>query len=196
MYKEIKCGDQICQNIGEMANIFNRYFVDSITLLREDDTEMEQRRTDKYTENVLEVFSKIECENLKRVVQKLENKSGTEEGITVEIMKCVVEVGGDKICFILNKLLEEGIFPSKWKEAIVVPVPKVRGTIKVEEFRPINKLPIYEKILELIVRKQLVDYLESNNLFQECQSGFRSSHSCQTALQWVISSWGKKYRGG
>lgn len=73
----------------------------------------------------------------------------------------------------------------------MVPVPKVRGTTKMEEFRPINKLPICEKILEIIVQNQLVDYLESNELLQECQSGFRRKHSCETALQWVITSWKK-----
>jgi len=91
----------------------------------------------------------------------------------------------------LNKFLEKGIFPDKWKEATVVPIPKVRVTIKIEEFRPINKLPIYEKILEVIVHEQLVEYLESNNLLKECQSRFRAKHSCETALQWVISSWKK-----
>lgn len=41
------------------------------------------------------------------------HKSGTEEGITMEIMKKVVTVAGTKICYILNRLLEEGIFPTE-----------------------------------------------------------------------------------
>lgn len=103
----------------------------------------------------------------------------------------VVEVAGEKICYILNRSLEEGIFSDEWKEAIVVSIPKVGGTIKMEEFRPINKLPVYGKILEIIVQRQLVDYLESNKLFEECQSGFRCKHSCEIALQWIITSWKK-----
>jgi len=51
------------------------------------------------------------------------------------------------------------------------------GTISVDEFRPINKLPVYEKILEMVVHKQLMKYLESNELITVCQSGFRSGHS-------------------
>jgi len=73
-----------------------------------------------------------------------------EEGITIEIMKKVISVAGTKICYIMNRSLEEGIFPSEWKEAIVVPISKVRKTKKIEEFRPINKLPIYEKVLEVL----------------------------------------------
>lgn len=113
----------------------------------------------------------------------MENKAGTEEGINVEVTKCVVETAAKKICYVFNTSLESGMFPNEWKEAIVVPIPKVRGTKKIEEFRPINKLSIYEKVLEIIVKKQLIEYLEKNELFTECQSGFRMKHSCETALQ-------------
>lgn len=104
-------------------------------------------------------------------------------------MKCVAEVAAEKICYVFNASLETGMFPNEWKEATVVPIPKVRGTKKIEEFRPINKLPVYEKVLELIVQKQLIEYFEKNELFTECQSGFRMKHSCETALQWVLSEW-------
>jgi len=69
-------------------------------------------------------------------------------------MKRVVAIAGTKICYVLNRFLEEEIFPSNWKEAIVVLVPKVLGMKKIEEFIPNNKLLIYEKILELIVHNQ------------------------------------------
>lgn len=111
-------------------------------------------------------------------------------------MKKVVSVAGPKICYIMNRSLEEGIFLSEWKEAIVVPIPKVQRTKKIEELRPINKLPIYEKILEIVVHNQLVSYLEVNKLLEECQSGFRVRHSCETAFQWVVSSWKKSIGEG
>jgi len=165
-----------------MANIFNKYLVNSISLTVEDDYARELMM-EKYTESQFEAFNVIGVDELKRIVNRLENKSGTEEDITIEIMKKVISVAGTKICYIMNRSLEEGIFPSEWKEAIVVPIPKVRKTKKIEEFRPINKLPIYEKVLEILVHTQLVNYLENNNLLEECQSGFRVRHSCETALQ-------------
>jgi len=150
---------------------------------------------EKYTESQFEVFNVIGVDELKRIVSRLENKSSTEEGITVEIMKKVL-IAGTKISYIMNRSLEEGIFPSEWKEVIVIPISKVRKTKRIEEFRPINKLPIYEKILEILVHNQLVNYLEDNNLLEECQSGFRAGHSCETAIQWVISSWKKNIGQG
>jgi len=73
----------------------------------------------------------------------LTNKTETEKG--VEIMKLILEVASEKMCYIINRLLEEGVFPREWKEAIVIPIPKVRRTNRIEEFRPINKLSVYRK---------------------------------------------------
>jgi len=47
-----------------------------------------------------------------------------------------------------------------------------------------------------MIHKQLVTYLENNNLLEECQSGCRAKHSCETALQWVISSWKREIGEG
>lgn len=178
-----------------MANIFNGYFVNSISMNMEEEY-ITELMMEKYTENQFELFSVIDVRGLNRIVYRLENKNGTEEEITVEIIKKVVSVAGPKICYIMNRSLEEGIFPNEWKEAIVVPIPKVQRTKKIEEFRPINKLPIYEKISEIVVHNQLVSYLEINKLLEECQSGFKVRHSGETALQWVISSWKKSIGEG
>lgn len=49
---------------------------------------------------------------------------------------------------IINKSLQEGKMPEEWKNSIIVPIQKVVGSKKAEEYRPINTLPLYEKILE------------------------------------------------
>lgn len=122
MYREIQCGDTMFNNIYEMANIFNgKYFVNSISMKVEEEY-VTELMMEKYTENQFELFSVINVRGLNRIVYRLENKNGTEEGITVEIIKKVVSVAGPKICYIMNRSLEEGIFPSEWKEAIVIPI--------------------------------------------------------------------------
>jgi hypothetical protein len=72
---------------------------------------------------------------------------------------------------------------------VVIPIPKVANTKKCEEFRPINMLSNLEKILEIVVKEQLVQYLDENNILIAQQSGFRASHSCETTLNLVLSSW-------
>lgn len=71
MYKQILCGGKIFTDIEKMANIFNKYFVDSIMLLRESDSNMDSIREIKYTENVFEVFRIVEVTYYEQVIQEL-----------------------------------------------------------------------------------------------------------------------------
>ena len=45
------------------------------------------------------------------------------------------------------------------------------------------------KILEIAVYDQIMPYFEENELLYKLQSGFRSQHSCETALQSIITLW-------
>lgn len=89
----------------------------------------------------------------------------------------------------INALLSEGYCPDGWKTSTIISIPKVRKPKKASDFRPINVLPVYEKVLELVVKKQIEDYLESNGILTDNQSGFRRHHSCETALQFVVDEW-------
>lgn len=52
-----------------------------------------------------------------------------------------------------------------------------------------NTLPILEKILEEIIKKQLDEHIGGNGILEEEQLGFRERHSTETALQKTLSEW-------
>ena len=56
---------------------------------------------------------------------------------------------------------------------MVTPIEKIKNTNKCEEYRPINSLKTFEKVLETVVKQQLENYMEENNLLSKYQSGFR-----------------------
>lgn len=58
----------------------------------------------------------------------------------------------------INSSLEFGTVAKSWKNSVIIPTPKVNGTMKCEEFRPINMLPTYEKVLEGVVKNQLNEH--------------------------------------
>lgn len=155
-YKEIQIGNRTINNNVKMAEEINCYFIDSIKQIIRGSCDESGEEEEKIINISFERFRTIEVEELARTVMKLKNKAGTEEEISVEIMKFVMEVAGKKICELVNKSLEKGTCPDQWKEAIVIPICKVINTIKIKEFRPINKLPIFEKILKLMVQIQLM----------------------------------------
>lgn len=71
----------------------------------------------------------------------------------------------------------------------VIPIPKVIATRQSKLHRPINMLPNAQKVLEAIVNTQLTKYLDLNKVINSRQSGFRGHHSCESALNLVISEW-------
>lgn len=47
-------------------------------------------------------------------------------------------------------------------------------------------LPCVERVIEKLAYKQFNGYIQSNNLLDPCQSGFRPSHSCESAINDVL----------
>lgn len=94
----------------------------------------------------------------------------------------------DPVAHICNLSMETGVFPECWKTAIVCPIYKGGPKDRVENYRPISLLPILSKILEKIVNKRLVDYLEKNNLLSDRQYGFRRGRCTEDAVELLTST--------
>ena len=54
--------------------------------------------------------------------------------------------------------------------------------------RPIANLSHLAKIFDKLITIQIRNYMESHNLFNRFQSGFRADHSTQTALLQVTDT--------
>ena len=77
-----------------------------------------------------------------------------------------------------------GDFPAPWKYAIVTPLLKKAGMddSNVSSYKPVSNLPHLSKILERIVRRQLVGHLEEFKLLPDVQWAYRRGHSTETAV--------------
>lgn len=90
---------------------------------------------------------------------------------------------------IINKSLKFGSFPKLWKTSTIIPIPKIQKVRKCEDFRPINMLLTMEKVLETVVKIQLMEYIEEQHILVDVQSGYRKTFSCETALNLVLTNW-------
>ena len=86
------------------------------------------------------------------------------------------------LCCLYNRCISVGHFPLPLKGARVVPIPKPGFTDELDKLRPISLLPAFSKLLEIHVNTNLQSHLKQNNLLYSLQSGFRSNHSCISAL--------------
>jgi len=83
---------------------------------------------------------------------------------------------------LFNFCLQNSKFPTMWKMANILPIPKVKCPAFPKDYRPISILCVLGKALEKIVHNQVCDFLSSNNMFPQYQSGFRHMHSTSTSL--------------
>jgi len=75
-----------------------------------------------------------------------------------------------------------------YKEAFITPVIKKPGldSANVQSYRPISNLSVVSKLLERVVARQLISYIQSSDL-PSLQSCFRPGHSTETAILCVLS---------
>ena len=85
--------------------------------------------------------------------------------------------------------LNDGIFPTSFKHAIISPIlktPLLDPNI-IANYRPISQLPFLSKILERIVAIVLNRFIAENKLYDIFQIAFRRGHSTETALQIILN---------
>ena len=100
------------------------------------------------------------------------------------------------IIIIINKSLEECIFPTEWKTAKVNPIYKSGSKNDVNNYKPISVLPTLSKIIEKRIHIKFMIYLNDYKLLHTKQSGFRVGHSTESDLILMIDSWLKAMNEG
>lgn len=140
-------------------------------------------------ENSFELSPVTELDVLKEMYALKNKKSAGVDGISSFILKlCGPEIVRS-ITYIINRSIYEGVVPSKWKTAKIIPLFKKGDKANPDHYRPISLLPCVSKLLERVVQRQLVRYLSDNNILAKQQSGFRSKHSTSTTLIKVTDDW-------
>lgn len=79
-------------------------------------------------------------------------------------------------------------YPTDWKISRVVPLRKDGNSCQLNNFRPISMIPIFSKIVEHIMKDQVMRYINGRNLLHANQSGFRQNHSTTTLLTGLTDS--------
>ena len=78
--------------------------------------------------------------------------------------------------------VQKGSFPSKLKEAKVIPVYKSDGETEPGNYRPISLLSIFNRIFEKLMYHRLKSFLDKNDILFKSQYGFREKHSTQQVI--------------
>ncbi len=84
---------------------------------------------------------------------------------------------------ITNFSISQGMFPSVWMSAFVVPVFKSEDLLSTSNYRPISILPTVSKVAEKFVAGQIICHLNTSSFaLHPIQFGLRASYSTESQL--------------
>ena len=125
---------------------------------------------------------------ISRLIAQLPSKTSSgHDDISNILLKKLSDVIAHPLVDIYNSSLEQGEVLDIMKITEVVPLHKSKSKDMASNYRPISLLITISKILEKIMYKRTYDFLECTDQIYKSQYGFRSKHSCELAVNELVS---------
>ena len=119
-------------------------------------------------------------------------KAAGSDGIPPLLLRLCETSAAGNLTQIINESLRNGVVPDVYKLATVCPVFKSGNKCDPSNYRPVSLLPVVSKLLEKIVHRQLVRYIQDHaelHILPDEQFAYRRGHSCEDALTLVVDRW-------
>ena len=104
------------------------------------------------------------------------------------ILKECAESLSEPLCNLFQSSLDQGIFPTCWKDAMVTAIFKKIDRLIKTNYRPISLLCCMSKVLEKIVFNQVYPFLILHHLLSDVNSGFKPNDSAINRLLAILES--------
>ena len=119
---------------------------------------------------------------LKRLSTLREDKSAGSDDMSPRLLKNISMEIAHPLTVIFNLSLQEGSVPLDWRTANITPIYKKGPKNLAENYRPVSLTSQLSKILEALLRDEMVKHLDKHKLIRDSQHGFRNGRSCATNL--------------
>ena len=117
-----------------------------------------------------------------KIYNMKDNKSPGVGGIAPILLEETVEQISMLLAHVFNISLQEEEVPSEWKEANIIPLLKNGSRNKSVNYRRVCLTSVICKLLETIIRDDIMDFLIKHKLINPSQHGFLKAKSCLTNL--------------
>ena len=171
----------------EKAETFNNYFCTMFT--DENLSILPTVCEEDYTGNRLDSFSIVPETVLKKLQDLNPGKSPGPDGWHPVFLKATADLIAAPLAHLFQKSLDEGYVPSEWRSACITAIHKKEAKDMCGNYRPVSITSIICKLIESIVRDQIVEHMLSNNLFSRKQHGFVPNRNCMTNLLTCLEIW-------
>lgn len=132
----------------------------------------------------------INREDIRKTLKKVKrNKSPGPDGLHPRVILEVADVLVEPLWIIFNNSLEKHQVPSEWKLANITAIFKKGDKSDPSNYRPVSLTSILSKVMEKIVRENIMKHMSYNNLFSKKQYGFLPGRSTVLQLIQVLDEW-------
>ena len=120
-------------------------------------------------------FTMIE---LKTALSSAANTSPGPDNIHYSMIKYLPQNALEHLLSLFNRFWSTSFYPEKWRESCIIPIPKPgKDHTNPTNYRPIALTSCLGKLMEKIINKRLIEFLESNRLLSPFQCGFRKNRA-------------------
>ena len=163
----------------EMAELLNDFF--SSVFTKESKENVPEAENMEYSSKTCDV--KITTRKVQIKIRQLKNGAAPGmDGIGATLLKELVNELASPIATIMRKSMDEGNVPDEWKAANVTPIFKKGSKSSPENYRPVSLTSVCCKMLEAMIKDEVVAHLERHKLIRLSQHGFMSGKSCTSNL--------------
>ena len=122
-------------------------------------------------------------ERVRFAIECLKEQSASgPDGIPPRVVKELKNELAGPLTILFRKSLETEKIPDDWRLAEVTPIFKKGSKADPGNYRPVSLTNVIGKMMERIVKDEIVTYVEKNKLISDAQHGFRTGRSPQTNL--------------
>ncbi|CAK1604659.1 unnamed protein product [Parnassius mnemosyne] len=171
-------GNEKAYNTKETCDLFAKYFSSIYVKSNSDDDHPQIPTSPELPEmENFQITFKAIIKKLKRL--DCTKGKGPDNIPPIFFNKCARSLA-EPLSTIFNTSLTTGIFPSKWKEARIVPIFKAGNKELICNYRPISILSTLSKTFEALVYPHLYNHIK--HIISHNQHGFVTKRSTNTNL--------------
>nr|VZI28161.1 unnamed protein product [Spirometra erinaceieuropaei] len=180
-------GVEITENSGKAEQL--RWYFASVST-RETDFRSHSASNAVETAGPLLEFIHFQTAVAERELQNLkEAKSSGPDNIPAKFLKELAFELSMPLAHILRSSFELGRLPSEWKTANIFPIYKGGSGTNANNYWPVSLACICCRIMEAIIKKATMEFLEQGHLISDLQHGFRQNRSYLSSLLLSTKQW-------
>ena len=178
----------------ERAEALNEFFATTFTV--EDTSTIPDTDGEQFTGDHLNTFQITPAKVLTKLRDLNPGKTPGLDGWHPLFLKNVADLIAEPLAILYQKSLNEGVLPEDWRKACVTAIHKKGEKNLPDNYRPVSMTSIICKLMESLVRDEIVEHMIRNDLFSKLQHGFVPHRDCMTNLLTCLELWTKMIESG